>query len=380
MDAGGSPAPALGDLTWLQIAATRPEHYGRIIDVKCQGATATRVSALGPNSGAPILPAGGITGLVRKNAAILRVGQPFATENGRLAEDERQFQIRVSERLRHKQRAILPRDYEALILQNFPGIGDAKCLTRQEARWYGAAAGEIVIVVAPLRLAGVAAPEPRVPEYSLREIGAFLLQKCPASVARITVRNPEYEPIRVSAWFDFGPGDRAEFLQQVRQTVDRHIAPWREDPTRALPIGCGQVDLADLLAALGRLDCDPDVRGLSMVHFYRDPAPLTPYASQQSAFNRLRDTARPGFEQNERMPWWPWSVLVPATDHQLQLLDGPTGIDVLGLEDDFVVGWSADDIYKPPERAGIGNLEVDVDFLVQAGIGNLAIQDDFLVE
>jgi hypothetical protein len=379
LDAAGSPAPGLEQLIWLQISVNRPGHYGRIIDIRCQAATATRVGALAAGAGSPILPPNAITGLVRKNANILAVVQPFATERGRLAEDERQFRIRVSERLRHKQRAVLPRDYESLILENFPGIGDAKCLTREEAGWYGAPSGDVVIVVAPLRIRGAGVAEPRAPEYLLREIGAFLLDRCPASVERIRVRNPEYEPVRVSAWLDFGPGGRAELLQQVRRAVDRRIAPWREDETLALPIGVGQVDLADLLTVLGDLDCDPEVRGLSLAHFYRDPAPLTPLESQAVVFNRVRDSARPGFDQNKRMPWWPWSVLVPAADHRFQLLDGPTGIDVLGLEDDFVVGWSAHDAYRPPAKAGIGNLEVDVDLLVQAGIGNLAIQDDFLV-
>jgi hypothetical protein len=378
-DAGGSPAARLEDLAWLQISVDRPEHYGRVIDIKVQGATATRIGPLGPKAIAPNLPAGSIAGLAQKNASVLRVGQPFATEQGRLAEDERQFRIRVSERLRHKQRAILPRDYESLILEAFPSIGDAKCLTRKEARLYGAPTGDVVVVVAPLRVEGVDPAQPRVPEYLLREIGAFLLDKCPASVSRIRVLNPEYERVRVSAWLGFGRGDRAAFLREVWQAIDRHIAPWRADPAQPLPIGVGQVQLASLLTALGQLDCAPDVRGLSVVHLYRDPAPLTPCASRARAFNRLRDTARTQFAQDEGAPWWPWSVLIPATDHQLHLLDGPTGIDVLGLERDFVVARGPGDLFKPPEKAGIGNLEIDVDLLVRAGIGNLAIQDDFII-
>jgi hypothetical protein len=378
-DASRFPAPDAGDLTWLQIAVTRPERYGRIIDIRCQGATATRMSPLGPNVAAPFLPANAINALVQKNPKVQLVGQPFATEGGRLAEDDRQFQIRVSERLGHKQRAILPRDYELLILDRFPNIGDAKCLTREEAKCFGVEAGEVVIVVAPLRVADADNLEPCVPEYLLREIGEFLMEICPASVDKIIVLNPEYEPIRISASLDFAVGDRAQFLNRVQQTADDFIAPWRNDYTQPLAIGTGQVDLSALRAALEDLSFVQEVSALSMVQFYNDPAPQSPGARGQMSIIRIHDTARPSFGQSVLTTWWPWSVLSPAPDHQFQLLDGPTGIGVLGLEDDFVVASNAGDFYLPPQRAGIGNMAIGLDMLVQTGIDHLAIEDDLFV-
>ncbi|MBV8474296.1 MAG: hypothetical protein JO107_01185, partial [Hyphomicrobiales bacterium] len=379
VDARGAPAPSTEELTWLQLAVTQPELYGRIFDLQCGAATATRVGGPPANAGSPILPPNAIIGLTPKQPNVILVGQTFTTENGRLAEDERQFQIRVSERLRHKQRAILPRDYESLILEKFPNIGDARCLTRKEANLYGAPRGQVVIVVAPLRAPGAASLEPRVPEYMLRDIGDYLLQKCPASVDAIVVRNPDYEPLRVSAWLDCEAGDRTAIMRQARDAIDRLIAPWRDDPNAPLPIGSGSVGLADVLGALTSVDRKLEVHGLSLVHFYRDAKPLTPRAVAASPFRRLRDTARPGFGNNQSTPWWPWSVLIPAADPQLQWLDRGDGIGELGVEVDFALAWNSQTFYKSPVQAGIGNLKIDADFLVEAGVGNLAIEDDFCV-
>lgn len=371
------PAALAGDLCWLQLSVSHPELYGRIIDLRCQGATATRVTPLGPANRSPVLPANTIAALAQKTPKVIRVVQPFATEGGLPAEDERRFQIRVSERLRHKQRAILPRDYELLILDRFPSIGDAKCLTRGEAACFGAKAGEVVIVVAPLRLDRQDLT-PLVPEYLLREIGAYLLEKAPPSVKAITIRNPEYERIRVSARLDFTAGDRSEFLRRVYESVDDLIAPWAKDPMAPLPMGSGGCDVAGLRAVLEDLNFVQNVDGLSLVQFYSDPAPDYPNKSQ-TVFARVCDTARSGFEQRTLAPWWPWSVLVPASDHQFKLVGAPVGIDVFSVATDFVVAAADGDFYQAPQRAGIGNMEVGLDLPIQAGIDHMTVQEDFLV-
>ena len=380
-DASPFPASAGSNLTWVQISVTHPERCGRFMDIRCHGTTATRISPLGAKGGLPTAMAKSINALVQKNAKILSVNQPFPTEGGRLSEDERRFQIRVSERLRHKQRAILPRDYELIILEKFPSVGDAKCLTHDEAKGFGVKPSELVIVVAPLRRAGADDQEPRVPEYLLHDIGTYLLDRCPASVGKITVRNPEYEHVRISAWLDFAPGDRGYFLECIRRNADDFLAPWRNDPAAPLAIGLGKVTLAGLHALLKGPNFVRDVKGLSVAQFYRDPSPQSPSASRLRAFFRVFDTAalRTDAQRNLIAPWWPWSVLSPASDHQFKLARGLTGIGFMGVEDSFGVASIEGDTHLPPERAGIGNMQVGVDLLVQAGIGNLAIGDDFPV-
>jgi hypothetical protein len=53
---------------------------------------------------------------------------PFPSFGGRETEDSSQFYKRVSERLRHKERAITIFDYERLVLESFPSIYKVKCV------------------------------------------------------------------------------------------------------------------------------------------------------------------------------------------------------------------------------------------------------------
>ncbi len=58
--------------------------------------------------------------------------QPFQSFDGKHAEVGKEFYTRVSERLRHKGRAITAWDYEHLVLDRFPGIYKVKCITHAE--------------------------------------------------------------------------------------------------------------------------------------------------------------------------------------------------------------------------------------------------------
>ena len=71
---------------------------------------------------AKVLPAGTISKLDQPDAAVKKIIQPFSTFGGRAAERSETFYTRVSERLRHKDRAIAMWDYERLVLEAFPQI------------------------------------------------------------------------------------------------------------------------------------------------------------------------------------------------------------------------------------------------------------------
>ena len=74
------------------------------------------------------LPPPSIEGLVEPMPEIASIEQPYPSFGGRAAEEDRAFYTRVSERLRHKQRASAQWDYERLVLERFPQIYKAKCL------------------------------------------------------------------------------------------------------------------------------------------------------------------------------------------------------------------------------------------------------------
>ncbi|MGB5818629.1 MAG: carboxypeptidase-like regulatory domain-containing protein [Saonia sp.] len=78
------------------------------------------------------LPAESIGKLVIGKAEVKSVMQPFASWNGKAKEAGKDFYTRVSERLRHKSRAVNAWDYEHLILNRFPSIYKVKAITHTD--------------------------------------------------------------------------------------------------------------------------------------------------------------------------------------------------------------------------------------------------------
>ncbi|MGB3075871.1 MAG: hypothetical protein WBB36_11150, partial [Chitinophagales bacterium] len=78
------------------------------------------------------LPAGSISKLENPVAEVNKVVQPFASFDGKHQEIGKEFYTRVSERLRHKARAITPWDYEHIVLERFPSIYKVKCITHTD--------------------------------------------------------------------------------------------------------------------------------------------------------------------------------------------------------------------------------------------------------
>ncbi|MCW3090724.1 MAG: hypothetical protein JWP81_1793 [Ferruginibacter sp.] len=74
------------------------------------------------------LPANSITKLAVAVSQVTKVQQPFASFDGKHKEVSKEFYTRVSERLRHKNRAINSWDYEHLVLDRFPTIYKVKCI------------------------------------------------------------------------------------------------------------------------------------------------------------------------------------------------------------------------------------------------------------
>lgn len=78
------------------------------------------------------LPAGSISKLENPVTEVNKVAQPFSSFDGKHQEIGREYYTRVSERLRHKARAITPWDYEHLVLDQFPSIYKVKCITHTD--------------------------------------------------------------------------------------------------------------------------------------------------------------------------------------------------------------------------------------------------------
>ena len=193
--AAGQPGTLLtSDLYWIRASVSKNcRSVGDLVDVQAQAVSATffdRGNA--PDHLDQPLPAVTIKDLAEPVPEVKAVHQPFTSFGGAPVEQDAQFYTRVSERLRHKNRALTCWDYERLILEAFPAIYKVKCLPVDSFE-DPALADQIEIVVIPdIRGQLPFDPfEPKVADDVLSGIQKFLAQHAPAT-ASVVVRNPTY--------------------------------------------------------------------------------------------------------------------------------------------------------------------------------------------
>jgi hypothetical protein len=173
------------------------------------------------------LPANTINKLEGSNAAIKSVKQPFASFGGRMQEEDKNFYVRVSERLRHKERNITLWDYERLVLQHFPSIYKVKCINHATENSFYSPGNVLVVVVPDLTNQNAVNPlQPRVDKNTLSEVTDFL-QDHTTGWAQLQVRNPFYETVRTVVQLKLKRGFEFNFYQNVvEQKLKEFLSPW----------------------------------------------------------------------------------------------------------------------------------------------------------
>jgi hypothetical protein len=227
-----------GGMHWLRVAVeAQSDAVCRLVMVAAQAVRATFTdSGNDPAFGATALLAGTISKLDRPTAAVKAITQPFATFGGRGAEAPTAFYTRVSERLRHKDRAIALWDYERLILDAFPQIYRAKCLnhTRYEPTENGSgiykelAPGHVTVVTIPNQeFQNLRDPLRPYTSLGLLENIARFLRARLSCFAQVHVRNPQFEEVIVSCRVRLHEGlDESFYATKLREDLTRYLSPW----------------------------------------------------------------------------------------------------------------------------------------------------------
>jgi len=204
------------------------------------------------------LPAKTIAKFIDSRAAIKKLDQPFYSFDGRLPEDDSQFYTRVSERLRHKNRAICIWDYEHLVLQKFPQLHKVKCLNHTGIagnllspailKLREITPGFVTVAVIPdlKNKNAINKLEPRVPVGLLDDIKLFLKKRTNLFVASaytekldyLQVLNPLYEPLKVKTCVRFYEGlDAAYYKYVLNEDLKKFLSPWAYDTNKAINFG-----------------------------------------------------------------------------------------------------------------------------------------------
>jgi len=180
------------------------------------------------------LPPQTITQLAAPIAGIAGVRQPYSSFGGRMAEGDSMWATRVSERLRHKQRALSAWDHERLVLDRFPEIYKAKCIPASPER-----PGEVVIIVIPdIRNLLPSDPfAPKAPSKLLSDVEAYLAARAPAFI-KVKARNAHYVSVRVRLAVRFiGPGNEGYYIRTLNDELTRFLSPWAYEQGADIAIG-----------------------------------------------------------------------------------------------------------------------------------------------
>jgi hypothetical protein len=219
---------------WLRAAITKAaEAICKIITVDAQAAVATFVNNDNADDflNTP-LPAATVSKLQVPDAAIKKIIQPYSSFGGRSTEDEDHFYIRVSERLRHKARAITVWDYEHLVLEAFPEIYKVKCLNHthiEENIHHEVRPGHVSIITIPsLQNRNDVNPlKPYTQQSTLTNIENYLNKRISCFV-KLHACQPQFEEVKLefSVKFFDQYNDFNFYKEKLQEEITQFLSPW----------------------------------------------------------------------------------------------------------------------------------------------------------
>ncbi len=317
---------------WIRAAiAANPRSVCDTVDVHTQAVVAKfRDQNNSPTHYERPLPPNSVEGLVEPIPEIAAVLQPYTSFGGRARERAERFYTRVSERLRHKSRALSGWDYERLILDRFPEVYKAKVLPADVER-HPDNPGLVEIVVIPdMRGMFPFDPfEPKAPANLLESIQVYIDKKSPA-YATIALKNPHYVYVKARFGVRFIPGSDVGFYRaRLNDELNRFLSPWGYDEGADIVFG-NRIYATSILDFVDRLPYVDYVASIRLFH-----------STDGKDFTLVVGNSEGYYVSSER----PDSVLVAARQHDIDIISEisyeeqlHTGVNHMKVELDFVVG------------------------------------------
>lgn len=299
-------------------ASTTTDAVSKIIAVRTQATTATfKDTGNAADFLQTQLPAATISKLLAPEADIKKIEQPYPTFGGRPQEAARHFSTRVSERLRHKDKAITVWDYERLILEEFPHIFKAKCLnhTRFEptengmGRYNEMAPGHVTVIAIP-NLRNQNAIDPLHPSTSLGDLSkiALYLRKHVSCFVNLHVHNPEFEQIRIACCVKLQLGsDEGFYLKLLQQEILRFLSPWAFGEAKDINFG-------------------GTIYKSALINFVEE-RPYVDYVTDFQMFHTVNGTESKDLEEAEASTAISILVSAPAVQHQLRVIPATISVE-----------------------------------------------------
>ncbi|MDO5968965.1 hypothetical protein Q4Q35_04020 [Flavivirga aquimarina] len=277
-----------------------------------------------------------ITKSVVKIAGLKQIMQPAASFGGETPGTPELFYTEVSERLRHKDRAVSLWDYEHLILQYFHDVIAAKCTNLDKN--FKSQAGKVTLVV--LSKQWTYQNHQYFNTNDLIKMTQFL-QRRANSFIKIKVQNPVIEWLLVNCVVEFYvEDDSGYYMTELNTVINDYLSPLSKISTsRTKGIGTEIVPIM-LMSHIENLPYIKSVRRLDIEHIVEDG---------------LNDfTMKIHEKNNEIKPTTPWSILAPKLKHNIflpSILEEGTIVEIetqnLQIGVDYII--AANDVLIEPE-------------------------------
>jgi hypothetical protein len=268
------------DLHWVRVKVQdQSPAYMKAVEIVAQAVVVQfQDQKNNPAHLAKALPSRTINGLTISDSSVKSVVQPYGSFGGRMPEEAEAFLTRVSERLRHKQRAINVWDYERMVLEEFPSIYKVKCLNHSEYKaphtndrdWEISPGFVTVVCIPDLRnLNGVNPFEPKTSVRILKKVHTFL-DRHVSSWVDLKVVNPLYEQIAITCMIGFVEGkDPGYYTQQLEIAIQQFLSPWAFDHEREIVFG-GRMHRSHIIRFIEQQDYVDFVVNFRMDHHTAD--------------------------------------------------------------------------------------------------------------
>ena len=241
------------DLHWLRVSVDKD------VDAVCAlsaiYAQAISVVWLDNNNAENILEtplsASSISKLMIPNTTVKKISQPQASFGGKPQEQDVAYYHRVSERLRHKNRAVTIWDYEHLVLQQFPQVFKVRCLNHtalcldennKVQAENGLHPGSVLVVPIP-QIDSASASDPHRPyntTKTLADIDSYLRKRISPFV-NMDVKNPKIEEIQLKFFVSFHTHilDTGFYIKLLNEEIKQCLMPWANNHQASIDFnGC----------------------------------------------------------------------------------------------------------------------------------------------
>ena len=333
----------LPNLYWLRAASGGQWNLrSKMIGVYPHALTATRIMDYNSQLRDIKLPHNTIKSFRNKIPGITGINQMFSSFGGRPAETTDQYYIRVSERLRHKNRMVTNRDLEQAILEEFPQLLMAKSISPESSfnSIYSSGIRKIRVIIVPKEAdeAFFTNNQPRVNLADLYKIKTFVKSGISPFVD-IEIENPVYERIKLIGKVKFGgkqSGDIGYNMQKLNEDIRRYLCPWLYESSSSFKIG-SQIYIAELLNYIKKRPYVEYLTGFSVLHFFN-------WYNERTGelLSGMNDPGRNNM--NFIRGSVPEAVLIPSDEHMFTIMDEAEFAD--------------------PVVIGIGNLAISEELIV----------------